>query len=95
MKVRRLHNKAKVLNFAFMLGDILQLESLSAGYAAGGRACPVVDGFTASASAGTFTCVLGTNGAGKSTLLRTMAGLQPPLAGTVLYGGRDIGSLSP
>lgn len=95
MKVRRLHNKAKVLNFAFMLGDILQLESLSAGYAAGGRACPVVDGFTASASAGTFTCVLGTNGAGKSTLLRTMAGLQPPLAGTVLYGGRNIGSLSP
>ena len=31
---------------------------------------------------GTMTALLGANGCGKSTLLRTLAGLQPPLAGS-------------
>ena len=33
---------------------------------------------------GTMTALLGANGCGKSTLLRTLAGLQPALAGTCL-----------
>ena len=32
---------------------------------------------------GELVCLLGPNGAGKSTLMRTLAGLQPPLAGQV------------
>ncbi|MGQ9814986.1 MAG: ABC transporter ATP-binding protein [Candidatus Roseilinea sp.] len=40
-------------------------------------------------------CLLGPNGAGKSTLMRTLAGIQPPLAGRVEIGGRDIHKMSP
>jgi len=35
---------------------------------------------------GEFWCVLGRNGCGKSTLLRTLAGLQPPADGVMLFG---------
>jgi iron complex transport system ATP-binding protein len=38
--------------------------------------------------------IVGPNGAGKTTLLRTLAGLLPPAAGGIRYGGDDIASLS-
>jgi iron complex transport system ATP-binding protein len=41
-------------------------------------------------NAGELVCLLGPNGAGKSTLLRTLAALQPPLAGRVLLDGADL-----
>lgn len=44
--------------------------------------------------AGAFVCLLGPNGAGKSTLIRTLAGMQAPLAGTVLLGGEALAALS-
>ncbi|MGH3738484.1 MAG: ABC transporter ATP-binding protein [Micromonosporaceae bacterium] len=43
---------------------------------------------------GAVTVLVGPNGCGKSTLLRTLAGLLPPLAGTVTIGGAPLGSLS-
>ncbi len=43
---------------------------------------------------GQFTVLLGPNGAGKSTLLRTVCGLQEPLEGRVLLGGRDLAAIS-
>lgn len=44
--------------------------------------------------AGQLALVTGPNGAGKTTLLRTLAGLRPPAAGTVTFGGVDVGGLS-
>lgn len=38
---------------------------------------------TATLEGGTLTALIGPNGMGKSTLLRTLAGVQPPLGGTV------------
>lgn len=43
---------------------------------------------------GQMVCMLGKNGCGKSTLLRTLAGLQPPLAGSVLMRGEDSNSIT-
>ena len=43
---------------------------------------------------GTMTALLGANGCGKSTLLRTLAGLQPALAGTCLLSFSGSGLLS-
>jgi thiamine transport system ATP-binding protein len=40
-------------------------------------------------------CVLGPSGCGKSTLLRTIAGLEPPAAGTVTWDGRDLAPVPP
>ena len=39
---------------------------------------------------GRVTAVIGANGAGKSTLMRTLAGLEKPLAGRVLFNDEDI-----
>jgi iron complex transport system ATP-binding protein len=42
-----------------------------------------------------FTCLVGPNGVGKSTLLRTLAGLQPALAGEILLTGSLLKSFVP
>lgn len=57
-------------------------------FAARGLACqrggvPVVQGLDLAAGPGEVVILRGRNGSGKTTLLRTLAGLQPPLAGTI------------
>jgi branched-chain amino acid transport system ATP-binding protein len=44
---------------------------------------------------GEVYAIIGANGAGKSTLLRTIAGLHPPTAGSVRFGGQDVTGLRP
>lgn len=44
---------------------------------------------------GAILGVLGRNGMGKSTLIRCIAGLNPPTAGTIRLGGKDITRLPP
>ena len=44
--------------------------------------------------AGELVCLLGGNGVGKSTLLRTLAGVQPALAGELELQGRPLASFS-
>src|SRR3954454_3672907 len=51
---------------------------------------PVCAAVELTLDAGRALAVVGPNGAGKSTLLRTLAGLLPPLAGTVAYAGRAV-----
>lgn len=59
---------------------------------------PVLSGVSFALTAGTAMILRGPNGSGKTTLLRTIAGLQPPLAGliegaadTVAYAGHADG----
>ncbi|CAM5729269.1 ABC transporter ATP-binding protein OS=Streptomyces tendae OX=1932 GN=GUR47_17755 PE=4 SV=1 [Streptomyces tendae] len=49
-----------------------------------------VSGVDVDVSPGEILTVVGPSGCGKSTLLRTLAGLLPPLAGTVEQDGRPI-----
>jgi branched-chain amino acid transport system ATP-binding protein len=54
------------------------------------RAVTAVRDFTASISSGEIVVVLGPNGAGKTSLLRSIAGLVPKAAGSVVFDGADI-----
>jgi iron complex transport system ATP-binding protein len=74
----------------------LNLENLSAGYGRSRRdPLVVVRDVSVELRAGEMVCLLGPNGAGKSTLMRTVAGMQPPVAGRVFLNGEDIHRLSP
>lgn len=50
----------------------------------GHRGRPISSALSAELGAGDFVCLVGRNGSGKTTLLRTLAGLLPPVAGSVL-----------
>ena len=74
--------------------SLLTAENLVVGYAAGRAPKPVAGPLTFALQPGELVGLLGPNGAGKSTLLRTLAGLQPPLAGRLAVGGTELNSLS-
>jgi heme exporter protein A len=58
------------------------------GVARGG--VPVLEGVSFSLAAGEALVLRGPNGSGKTTLLRTVAGLQPPLAGRIDGAGERV-----
>lgn len=68
----------------------LVARGLSCGWP--GRA-PVVAGLDLEVGPGRSVAVVGPSGVGKTTLLVTLAGLLPPVAGTVRADGRDPASL--
>ncbi|PTL58515.1 ABC transporter ATP-binding protein [Paraconexibacter algicola] len=53
----------------------------------------ILHGCDLTARAGELVAVVGPNGAGKSTLGRVAAGLLAPAAGTVRWGGQDVGAV--
>jgi len=62
---------------------ILRAERLTIGY----PGSPVRAGLDLAIPAGVSTVITGANGSGKTTLALTLAGLLPPLAGTVIAAG--------
>jgi branched-chain amino acid transport system ATP-binding protein len=69
-----------------MPDDALRLEGLTAGY----DGAAVIRGVDLRVAPGEVVALLGANGAGKTTTLRTISGLVKPLAGRVVYEGRDL-----
>ena len=67
----------------------LAAQDLAFGY----RGHPVGQGVSLAVAAGEVLALLGPNGGGKTTLLKTLLGLIPPQAGSVMLDGRDL--LSP
>ncbi len=72
---------------------LLAARDLAAGYR-GRPGRTVLSGVSVTLERGELVAVLGPNGAGKSTLLRTLAGMLPPLAGSVELAGRRLEALS-
>jgi iron complex transport system ATP-binding protein len=79
-----------------MSNRILTTHNLTIGYQISGKTIRnVASNICVSLQAGELVCLLGPNGAGKSTLLRTLAGMQPPIAGEVKLLENDIYKLPP
>ena len=53
----------------------------------------VLHGVDLAVRAGAITALLGANGAGKTTLMRTLSGLLPLRSGSILYRGRELGTM--
>jgi len=64
----------------------ISIEHLCGGY--GGRL--VLEDFSAELPAGVITAILGESGCGKTTLLRFLLGLNRPVSGKIIIGGRNI-----
>ena len=79
-----------------MSNSILKTHNLTIGYKTYQKTIRnVASNISTSLQTGELVCLLGPNGAGKSTLLRTLAGMQPPIAGEVKLLEDDIYKLPP
>lgn len=74
----------------YLTTKILSIESVLIGFMSGSAGKSILPPLSASAGKGELIAVIGRNGIGKSTLLRTIAGLQKPLGGEILYGNKRI-----
>lgn len=72
----------------------LRTEGLTVGYTHGRRTVEVLRDLDLTIAPGELVCLVGPNGSGKSTLLRTIAGMQPALAGTAFLRGDDVTALT-
>ena len=72
---------------------MLAFSQVACGYHADdGNETRIIDNINRSVLAGQRIGILGANGQGKSTLVKTVAGMQPPLAGRIVEGkGLSIG----
>lgn len=70
--------------------NILSFSDLKIGYYSGKTGNILLPPLNASARHGELIAVIGKNGIGKSTLLRTLAGLQKPIGGDILYYNKNL-----
>jgi len=56
---------------------------------------PALAGVTLAIANGEICSIVGANGAGKSSLIRTIAGMEKPRSGQIVFAGRDITGLDP
>ena len=70
---------------------MLSIEGLDVAYG-GLRALAEV---SLSVGEGKFVAIVGPNGAGKTTLFKAISGVVPPLAGRIVFDGRDLLALPP
>ena len=68
-----------------MTDSILQVRNLMIGYEKA-----LTPALNFSVGPGEILVVVGESGCGKSTLLSTLAGVNPPLSGEILLGGRNL-----
>ena len=75
-------------------GLVVRYQALEQADAPTVLAPTVLNGVDLELHAGESVAVLGPSGSGKSTLLHILGALLPPTAGTVLFEGTDLATLS-
>ena len=70
---------------------MLQVTDLTTAY----QGLVAISGITIAVGRGEIVCIAGANGAGKSTLLKSIAGLERPRAGTIVFDRAPIHGLAP
>lgn len=73
----------------------LETRNLAIGYPKSVPPVRLAQDICLQVQAGSLTAVIGANGVGKSTLLRTLCGLQPALAGDILWNGHPLARIGP
>ena len=69
---------------------LIQTQDLRQSFRIGHRQLDVLRGITLEIWAGAAAFLVGASGAGKTTLLYTMAGLEPPASGKVIFEGQSV-----
>jgi cobalamin transport system ATP-binding protein len=72
------------------MSPAIETIDLAVGYRSRQTLNVILEALNVSVRGGELVCLLGTNGTGKSTLLRTLARIQPALAGPVKIEGRNL-----
>ena len=72
----------------------IAVNGLEIGYFSKKKKIPIASALDFSIEKGKLITLVGANGIGKSTLLRTLSGMQPKLAGSVMINGKDIEAYS-
>ncbi len=70
---------------------LLRVAGVHAGYGD----VPVLWGVDLEVGRGEIVCLVGSNGAGKTTLMRTLSGLLPASAGSIVFGGEELAGAAP
>ncbi|QDP97217.1 ABC transporter ATP-binding protein [Microlunatus elymi] len=73
--------------------SLLEVSKLTHRYPSSSSELPALNEVSLAVDADTVTAIVGESGCGKTTLGRVLSGLVKPLAGQVLYDGRDIHQL--
>ena len=73
---------------------VIELRRVSKAYGSGAGAVHALRGIDLRIDAGEFVAVMGPSGSGKSTCMNIIGCLDVPSAGTYLFDGVDVGSLS-
>jgi ABC-type branched-subunit amino acid transport system ATPase component len=69
---------------------LLEVKNLDAGYGY----LQILRNVSLNINKGEYVCIVGPNGAGKSTTMKTIAGLIPPMGGSITFNGEDITGLA-
>ena len=73
-----------------MSAPVISARELRRSFTLGARRIEVLRGISLDIAAGESVFVVGASGAGKTTLLYTLAGLERPDAGSVMFEGREL-----
>jgi NitT/TauT family transport system ATP-binding protein len=71
-------------------GTMLEVRHLKKNYGSGEKTARILADVTFDVQPGEFVCVVGPSGSGKTTLLRSIAGLQAPTSGEVIFEGETV-----